>query len=197
MGKLTRKSSSSMKKGTKSGRGSMGPGDVINIIKVGIDGVNSVTNMIHSIQENRYKTEQLKFEGKRLAAEIIDRISDRENETLRLLKSLDVELKNIDKEIRSGELQYNENIKKIEMEMENNKLNHEYRMRGLDIIEKVVDAALEQYRYYTRDVVIIDANTSSVLNTQLLSNLNMTIQSLNTTIAHANIGGYLTTYNEE
>lgn len=175
----------------------MGPADVINLVKIGIDGVNSVTNMIHTIQEGRYKTEQLKLEGRRIEVEISNRINERENETVRLLKVLDVELRNIDKEIRGMELEYNESSMKIGMEMEMNKQNHEYRMRGLDIIEKVVDAALEQYRFYTRDVVIIDANASRVIDTQLVAHLNMTIQSLNTTIAHANIGGYLTMYNEE
>lgn len=186
-------SKNSTQKGTTQGKNV----DVLGILRVGIDAVNSVTNLIKTIVEERRKTEELKLEGIKINAEINDKISQRENETVRILKQYEIDLKEIEKSIKSIETQSSENIKKIELEMERSKQQHEFRMKGLSIIEKIVDAALEQYRFYKNDKIVFNGNDIHVINIDLLNTMNGTIQRLTATIAQANIGGFLTTYEDE
>lgn len=186
-------SKNSTQKGTTQGKNV----DVLGILRGGIDAVNSVTNLIKTIGEERRKTEELKLEGIKINAEINDKISQRENETVRILKQYEIDLKEIEKSIKSIETQSSENIKKIEFEMERSKQQHEFRMKGLSIIEKIVDAALEQYRFYKNDKIVFNGNDIHVINIDLLNTMNGTIQRLTATIAQANIGGFLTTYEDE
>lgn len=197
MAKSVKRPTTSTHKRTPKGKAPGKDVDILGIVGAAIDAVNSVTNIIKTIGEERRKTEELKLEGVKIKAEINDKISQRENETARILKQYEVDLKEIEKSIKSIETQSNENIKRIELEMEQSKQQHEYRMKGLCIIEKIVDAALEQYRYYKNDTIIFDANNVYVVNTDLLNTMNGTIQRLTATIAQANIGGLLTTYEEE
>ncbi|MGC7872080.1 hypothetical protein ACPUYX_11190 [Desulfosporosinus sp. SYSU MS00001] len=197
MAKSIRKPTTSSKKRTPKGKTPEKDVDVLGIVGAGIDAVNSVTNIIKTIGDERRKTEELKLEGVKIKAEINDKISQRENETARILKQYEVDLKEIEKAIKKIETESSENIKRIELEMEQSKQQHEFRMKGLSIIEKIVDVALEQYRFYKNDVIIFGGNNSYVVNIDLLNTMNGTIQGLTATIAQANIGGLLTTYEEE
>lgn len=197
MAKSIKKPTASSKKSTPRSKKPGNNVDVIGIVGAGIDAVNSVTNIIKTIGEERRRTEEVKLEGVKIKAEINDKISQRENETARILKEYEVELKKIEESIKIIETQSSENIKRLDFEIEKSKQHHEYRMRGLDIIEKVVDVALEQYRFYKNDSVIVNEYNSYVVNTELLSTMNGTIQQLTATIAQANIGGLLTTFEGE
>lgn len=172
--------------------------DVLGYIEAGINAINSVSNIIQTISDNRLKSKEIDLEGIKLRADIEDKISQRENETKKVLGQYEVQLKEIEKSIIMVETQSNENIKRIELEEREAIQNHEYRMRGLSIIEKIVDVALEQYRFYMNNtIIIIENNGSNIVNTDLLSSLNVTINNLTNTIAQANIGGLLINYEEE
>ncbi|MTK06648.1 MAG: hypothetical protein F8N38_06130 [Hungatella sp.] len=197
MAKSIKKPTTSSKESTPKDKTPGKDGDVLGLVGAGIDAVNSVTNIIKTIGEERRKTEELKLEGFKTKMEINDKISQRDNETARILKQYEVDLKEIEKSVISIETQSSESIKRIELEIEKSKQQHEFRMKGLSIIEKIVDVALEQYRFYKNDTVIFNGNNSYVVNTELLNTMNGTIQRLTATIAQANLGGFLTTYKEE
>lgn len=162
-------------------------GNVLGNIGAVSDIVNSVTNLIKTISEERRKTEELRLEGIRITAEIEDRISQRENETMRILAQYEIELKEIEKSIINIETQAEVNIKQIELDREINRQNHEFRMRRLDLIEKIVDAALEQYRYYKNEIIIYNREDLPVIDVNLLNTMNSTINELTATISQANM----------
>ena len=171
--------------------------DTLRILELGVNVINSVTSTMTTVADERRKTAEVILEGTKINAEINDRISQRENETAKILKEYEIELKKIDESINSIETKSNENIRRIDFEIEQSKQEHEYRMRGLDIIEKIVDIALEQYRFYKDDSTITNEYNVYVVNTDVLNIMNGTIQQLTATIAQANIGGLLQSFEGE
>lgn len=158
------------------------PAAAANLVEGGIRAASGIVNIITTIGEERRKTQELKLEEVRIRAEIEDKISQRENETMRIIKQYEIELKKIDSDMKSAELQFKKDMKKIDFDMEIHTHKHKERMKELEIIEKIIDVSLDQYKFY-RENGGYGYNTVHAADTERLYALNDAIQRLSVVIA--------------
>lgn len=170
-------------KGTSRGKGSAHTVDYIKVIDTGINAINSISNLITTISSERSETEKLRLESEKVRAEINNLISERENETARLLKAYEIELRNVDKDIRSIEASTATTLKTIEEKMHDKQLQHDKFMRTLDIFEKMLDIAMAQYVFY-RDEHFQGSQYQIPIN--LLETMNVTISKFSSDIVKLN-----------
>lgn len=163
----------------------------MEIANIATEAVDSIINIIKCVGEERRKTEEIRLEGKRIVVDLEREISEQENETARILGQYQLEIEKLvketrqveiaaEKEMKEGQYRHEETLKRIEVD-------HERRMRQLDIIEKIVDAALNQYSNYATHAVIYnqDGTTTPIINIQLIEAMNTSIFRLRDTLAVA------------
>lgn len=182
-GKTTRKP-----KTTPSGK--MSP---IEIAEISGRAVECITEIIHTIGEERRKTEEAKTERLRINAEMEAKISKEENETARILSQCQVEIERLANETKLAEIEASKEIEAgrnaHEERMRRIDTDHERRMRQLDLIEKIIDVILRQYDSY-RSYVIINPQTpdgAPIINLQMLDAMNSAIIRLNDTLSIASL----------
>lgn len=156
---------------------------VCKYIDSGINVINSVTNLITTISSERRETEKLRLEGQKVRAEINNLISERENETARMLKAYEIELRTIDKDIRSIEASTATALKTIEEKMHDKQLQHDKFMRTLDIFEKMLDIAMSQYVFYRGENF---SGSQFLIPINLLETMNVTIAKFSSDIVKLN-----------
>ena len=182
-GKTTRKP-----KTTPSGK--MSP---IEIAEISGRAVECITDIIHTIGEERRKTEEAKTERLRISAEMEAQISKAENETARLLGQYQVEIERMANETKLAGIEASKEIEKDrnahEERMRRINTDHERRMRQLDLIGKIVDVVLRQFDSYS-SYVIINPQTpdgAPIINLQMLDAMNSAISRLNDTLERASL----------
>lgn len=161
--------------------------DWLQVTQTGIEAVDSVTNAIKTIGEERRKTQELVLEGIKIRSDIEDKINQRENDTAKVLKDYEIQLKKIEQEMKSNEWKKDESISQLEFQKQQSRQDHEYRMKICEMIEKIIDVAIDQYKYYRNEPIFCEQNNTYVINIDLLTTMNDTIQKLTATIAQANL----------
>lgn len=163
----------------------------IEIAEISGRAAECITEIIHTIGEERRKTEDAKTERQRISAEMEAQISKAENETARLLGQYQVEIEKLANETKLAEIEAAKEIEKgrntHEERMRQIETDHERRMRQLDCIEKMIDAVLRQYDSYA-SYVIINPQTSDgtpIINLQMLNAMNSAVLGLNDTLSRA------------
>lgn len=159
--------------------------EVMKAVPEILNSVDSIVNIIQTIGEERRKSEELKLEGIKVHAEIRDRINERENETVRVLKQYEIELKKIDAQMKDNDQNHKQKMARHDERMKQLDTDFQDKMRKWDIIEKIVDTALDQYRFYRNDIDVVYRNTYEI-DTNLLNLMNNTIQQLSLTLVQAN-----------
>lgn len=170
--------------------GKMSP---LEIAEIGIRAVECITEIIHTIGEERRRTEDAKTERVRISAELEAQISAAENETARLLGQYQVEIKKLANETKLAEIEASKVIESgrnaHEERMRRIETDHERRMRQLDLIEKIINATLRQYDSYSSYVIISPQTSDSppIINVQMLDAMNSAVLRLNDTISRASL----------
>lgn len=157
----------------------------LEIAKMGGQAIDNITKIIHTIGEERQKTEELKLEQHRISCELEAKISETENKTIQLLGQYQIELSKISSEIRLAEIEAQKVIaagqNAHEERMLSIKIEHERRMRQFDrqfdLIEKIIDAALQQYNSYIY-ITPSEPGATPLINLQMLDAMISTIQHL-------------------
>ena len=165
----------------------------IEIAEIGSRAVECITEIIHTIGEERRRTEDAKTERQRISAEMEAQISKAENETARLLGQYQVDIEKLANETKLAEIEAAKEIEEgrnaHEERMRRIETDHERRMRQLDLIEKIIDATLRQYDSYG-SYVIINPQTpdgTPIINLQMLDAMNSAVLRLNDTLSRASL----------
>ena len=148
-------------------------------------GIESVSNIIKTISEERRKTEETLTERVRIKADLEAKIYKEEQETLRMLKEYDVDIKRLAEETERRKIEMNENIERAKNSHEERMLilkqNHEERMRILTYIGQIIDLGLKQYSYYN-DYNNLNIERSPIINIDLLNSLSTNVYNLLTLV---------------
>ena len=170
--------------------GNMSP---LEMAELGYRTVECITSIIHTIGEERRKTEEAITERLRISADLEYKLSESENETVRLLGQYQVEMKKMAQEIEIAkieavkEMESNRNTHEERMLQITN--DHERRMKQLDLIEKIIDTTLRQYEMYRSFVIITPQAPGSapIINLELLDAMDKAVLRLNDTITRASL----------
>ena len=142
-------------------------------------------NAYYENDEERRKTEETLTERVRIKADLEAKIYKEEQESLRMLKEYDVDIKRLAEETERRRIEMNENIERAKNSHEERMLilkqNHEERMRILTYIGQIIDLGLKQYSYYN-DYNNLNIERSPIINIDLLNSLSTNVYNLLTLV---------------